>query len=309
MVDVTANNEERDMVDTNNIQPADVIAPWPDAQHFDVPGATRDMTAYNARLTHSMADKLFFLERLPPDVTVFADFGCADGYLLRSIYTDKREVVPSGYQTILIGYDKDPAQIDRCMARPFAGYGNFEFTNRLDMFMARIQRHQRAGKKVCLVLSSVVHEVMSEPGADFQRFWLTIRDIGADWIAIRDMCVEEAAHHHYLTDDEWLVLCSAGDTLVTAMKQHTKSGTAPTRAAWLEGLLKAQYPDNLEAELKESYFPLTSEQWHNWTTVGSGYKLRHFDHAPVPHIQRKWHTAYGIWVPDATHIKLLLQKV
>lgn len=281
-----------------------------DNQHFDVPGATRDMTAYNARLTHSMADKLFFLERLPSDVTVFADFGCADGYLLRSIFTDKREVHPIGYQTTLIGYDKDPEQIERCMARPFAGYGNFEFTSKLGMFMARIQRHQRAGKKVCLVMSSVVHEVMSEPGADFQRFWLTIRDIGADWIAIRDMCVEQEAHYKGVTETEWdaTVPCFDED-VADELEDYLPFHKDATRAQWLEALLKAQYPDNLEAELKESYFPLTSEQWHNWSTIGSGYKLRHFDHAPVPHIQRKWHKQYGLWVPDATHIKLLLQKV
>jgi hypothetical protein len=87
-----------------------------------------------------------------------------------------------------------------------------------------------------------------------------------------------------------------------------KPGVFSSRAEFLEGLLKADYRDNWENEYAERYFPLTSEQWLNFTTVGSGYKLRHFEHYPLPALQQKWLDRYGIFVADPTHIKMLLQK-
>ena len=43
-----------------------------------------DLDIYNQRMAAGMADKLFFLDKVP-DVNTIVDFGCADGELLRLI--------------------------------------------------------------------------------------------------------------------------------------------------------------------------------------------------------------------------------
>ncbi|WP_269929959.1 hypothetical protein [Aminobacter sp. HY435] len=246
-----------------------------------------------------MVDKLFFVERVPGEVTVFADFGCADGYLLRQLHMERREW-PGGWDCHFIGYDHNPDMIREAKARRTIGV--YEFTSDFAMFAARLDRHHRLGRKSCLVLSSVVHEVLSQDPLQFEAFWHNIRLLGCDYIAVRDMAVEERAHHVSPEPAEYAATWD-NDRIRTVVYNER-----PTRAGWLQALLKADYADNFENELRENYFPLTAEQWLNFTTIGTGYKLRHFEHAPLAFLQRKWREQYGIYVPDPTHIKLLLQK-
>lgn len=265
-----------------------------------------DIVAYNARLRHSMADKLFFVERVPAEVTVFADFGCADGYLLRQLHMERREW-PGGWDCHFIGYDHNPQMIREAKGRRTMGV--YEFTSDYAMFAARLERHHKLGRKSCLVLSSVVHEVLSQDPNQFAAFWHNIRLLGCDYIAIRDMACEDRAHDDDITASEHDAM-TRNWRLTHAVGSHTVQFDAAyaSRAEFLQGLLKADYEDNWDNELEENYFPLTAEQWLNLTTIGSGYKLRHFEHAPLAFLQQKWREQYGIYVADPTHIKLLLQK-
>lgn len=263
-----------------------------------------DIAAYNNRLRHSMADKLFFVDRIPHDVTVFADFGCADGHLLREVHMERREW-PGGWDGVYIGYDHNPAMVVAAKAR--RTMGRFEFTDSYPMFAARVERYHHEGRKVCLVLSSVVHEVLSQRPDEFVPFWHLLKRLGCEYIAIRDMAVEADAFRQSPGED---AEAAYRDPHVAHFLTYgvEEPGSFKHRAEFLEGLLKADYRDNWENEYAERYFPLTSEQWLNFTTVGSGYRLRHFEHTPLPFLQQKWKERYGIHVPDPTHIKMILQK-
>jgi SAM-dependent methyltransferase len=127
-----------------------------------------NIALYNERMGHALADKMFFVERVPAEVTVFADFGCADGRLLREIHLQRREW-PQGWGHHYIGFDHNAGMIE--LAKRTRSIGNYEFTADFAMFAARIDRHHRKGLKVCLVLSSVVHEVMSQQPGEFIPFW------------------------------------------------------------------------------------------------------------------------------------------
>lgn len=269
------------------------------------PAQIADIVGYKARLRHSMAEKVFFLGKVPADVTVFADFGCADGSLLREVQKERLDY-PQGWQTSYIGYDHSPDMVSAAKhRRPNA---DFELTSSFPMFRARLERHHAMGHKVCLILSSVVHEVMSQEPGTFARFWQALLDLGCEFIAVRDMAVEDATYTIPVSTEEAekALRCEAMGHF--ALYGTQTPGQFAHRAEFLEGLLKSGYRDNWENEYKERYFPLTAEQWLNYTTIGTGYALRHFDHSPLPYLQQRWWEQYGLHVPDATHVKLLLQK-
>lgn len=272
--------------------------------------ALSDIERYRTGLRHSLADKVFFIERVPAEVTVFAEFGCATGGLLREVHLNRREW-PQGWGHHYIGFDHHAGMIE--VAKHQRSMGNFEWTADYAMFAARLQRHHRKGLKSCLILSSVVHEVLSQRPGEFVPFWHDLKKLGCEFIAIRDMGVEEATYHQKVSTSEFMSVVrgptseAMGHWLVN---QAAEAGEFQHRAEFLEALLKCEHygPDwNIEAA--ERFFPLTAEQWVNFTTVGSGYKLRHFEHTPLLALQHKWKERYGgLYVPDPTHVKLLLQK-
>jgi hypothetical protein len=123
------------------------------------------------------------------------------------------------------------------------------------------------------------------------------------------MGVDPEAYHKPVSSDEYEAVTTG--PACENMKHWLITGAAEPgqfahRAEFLEALLKCDYRDNWENEWAERYFPLTADQWVNFTTIGSGYKLRHFEHSGLPFFQNKWKERYGIYVPDSTHVKLLL---
>lgn len=262
-----------------------------------------DLAKYVAGLDGSMDDKLFFVDKLPGDVTVFADFGCAGGATLRHARQMRRA---KGYEFFGLGYDHSPDMVE--IARHASGT-DCTFTGSFAMFAARLERHHRLGRKSCLVLSSVVHEVLTQLGtAEFPQFWRLLRKLGCDYIAIRDMAVEASALRR--SPDVRITEAAYRDPDIAHFLAFgsREPGTFSSQAELLEGLLKAGYRDNWQQEYAERYFPLTSEQWLNWTTIASGYRLRHFEHGPLPHLQALWRRKHGVTVSDPTHIKMLLIK-
>lgn len=253
-------------------------------------------SSYYAKLEGSIKDKLWFVERVPAEVTVFADFGCGDGALLNAL----RQVRPGAE---LIGYDHNGDAVEAAIARHMGG--GF-WTPHLAFFAASIATHRKQGKKVCLILSSVVHEVLSQ-GTSWKAFWQTIRDLGADYVAIRDMAVEGSALETEVDPALELTLMRC-DQLTHFLLYGVKDcGRFANRAEMLEGLLKYRYQDT-EREYAENYFALTVEQWHNLTACGSGYQLRHFDHHSMAWHRARWHEDFGVDIPDATHLTVLLKK-
>lgn len=61
-----------------------------------------DLTKYNALMAKSMMDKLFFVDKIEPDVIV--DFGCANGVLLKHIASWMPD-------SKFVGYDNNPKVI------------------------------------------------------------------------------------------------------------------------------------------------------------------------------------------------------
>lgn len=253
-----------------------------------IPLASAPDIGYYYELWKSLEDKMWFLERLPKDVSVIADFGCGDGYLLLNCSA-------RGYHTV--GYDKNP--------EPLAGTA---FTNHLAIFAAQIAAHRRAGRKVCLVLSSVIHEVLSVDRKPWALFWRQVRALGCDYVAIRDMAVEVDLKTTPVESDLELLLLRSSKLTHWLLYGASTVGTFSNRAEMLQALLKYPYADTAR-EYAEDYFALSAEQYLNLTTIGSGYSLRHFEHYSMPYHVERWKKDFGVTIMDPTHIKLLLKRM
>lgn len=258
---------------------------WPPDKLGDLPAHdVADYAAYCRSMEKSLDEKLFFLDKLPPEVTALADFGCADGMLLRAAQKHNPSIEH------LIGYDHDTGMLS--IARDFGGS---ELTDSYGMFAARLNRHHKVGRKSCLVLSSVIHEVISQ-GVPWQTLWKAISDLGCTYVAIRDMAV---------SDD---TIDKPAPRIGPPLRDWHAHYSIQSMSDYLQAVLKARYPENADREAMENYFPVTVEAMLNMCTVGSGYKLRHFEHAPLQFLVDEWRAKTGETLRDPTHVKMLLKR-
>lgn len=251
-----------------------------------------DHEQYHANLRKSLGDKMWFVGLLPTGRPLtFIDFGCADGALLGAIQKDN----PCAE---IIGYDVRQDAVEQAIRKLPGGF----WTPEIAMVSFKADAARRMGRRVVLILSSVIHEVLSQ-GTQWWQFWQTIRNINPDYIAIRDMAVEREAWSLPPTYKEAEALCCS-----SLYEPWMLNGRGmENRGDMLHGLLKYRYGD-WGREYAENYLPLTSEEYLNLTTVGSGYRLRHFEHYSYEFHRKRWQADFGITVPDCTHIKLLLKR-
>jgi hypothetical protein len=143
-----------------------------------------DYDIYNEKMQKSMLDKLFFIDKIDADVII--DFGCADGFLINSMVNLLKD------DTIYLGYDIDDNMIssakERLANNKFGS--NASFYNDWIKLTEQAYGHLLNGKKVAVVLSSIIHEVYHYSRAhEIDDFWKSIfnSQFSFDYIVIRDM--------------------------------------------------------------------------------------------------------------------------
>lgn len=225
---------------------------------------------YYRRMGSSLEEKLFFLDRIPQDVSVFGDYGCGPDHHVLSAIRHR-----GGRWAFMIGYEPayDVTGTDARVHQTWSA-----FANHFNVWAKR--------NKSCLILSSVVHEVLSQ-GHTFKDWWSKeIAPLKADYIVIRDMACDHEAKTQ--PAPEW--------------------ATEKTRADWLQAMLKYRYTDDIQKEQAEDYFALSAQQWHNYCTIGTGYELVYFDHHSLPYWREQWKKDFDLDIPDPTHIKIILKR-
>lgn len=231
-----------------------------------------DTEEYYRRMGSSLEEKLFFLDRIPQDVAVFGDYGCGpEKTILRATVLRRGGCILAalGYEPFAETSDRFPYSIHKTWST----------------WAERFTTWGRRGKS-CLILSSVVHEVLSQ-GHTFKDWWSKeIAPLKADYIVIRDMACDHEAKAQ--PAPEW--------------------ATEKTRADWLQAMLKYRYTDDIQKEQAEDYFALTAQQWHNYCTIGTGYELVYFDHHSLPYWREQWKKDFDLDIPDPTHIKIILKR-
>ncbi len=263
-----------------------------------VPGAAIvSHDCYNAELKKPIQEKLWFADKV--DADIFVDFGCADGAVMKELAQISSQ--PRAY----IGYDIDP---DQCAA----GRVNFPealFTDNwadIEALLAISPHHRK-----CLILSSVVHELLSDAAFDLSGWWQKISCM-FDMVVIRDMALSKSASTQE-TPSRWRYALGVRAENDVGFGRRMKSfesawGDLAGMTSFMHFMLKYRYAANWEREVAENYVPLSAEDMIDTFTT-SDFTLSYREHAILPWLQQRVYADFGIRLSEATHIKMILNRL
>lgn len=252
----------------------------------------KDYDAYTHRMDLSMMDKLFFVDKIDPDLVV--DFGCATGTLLKNL----KALNPS---LRVIGYDSDPN-----MAKH--GVGNVSITPDWEFIQSIPTSY--GGKDVhrpALILSSVIHEVCHYGSkVDIDAFWSKVFESGFHYIVIRDMVPSRSVDRvSCINDVKKLYHKFLGSKALTDFERIW--GSIENNRNLVHFLLKYRYLEpNWEREVRENYIPVAREDL--LAKIPLEYDVVFHEHYVLPYILQNVRDETGIELKDPTHLKLILRK-
>jgi hypothetical protein len=253
---------------------------------------------YNGRMSTSMMDKLFWVDKV--DAQVIVDFGCADGVLLRHV----RDWLPNA---TLVGYDSNREMLERAEKNVPSIIAAHNWTRVEDV----VAGAHAKGDKVALVLSSVIHEVYNYSAPEqIDSFWSAVfpdADTDAfDFIAIRDMIPSRGIDR--ISDVNDVAKVYRKFLHRKELKDfETRWGSIESNKNLVHFLLKYQYVQpNWEREVKENYIPLYREDL--MAMLPTNYSISYHEHCVLPYVRRAVRGDFGIELKDQTHLKLILER-
>jgi len=259
-----------------------------------------DINNYNSEMAKSLIDKIFFMDKIEADLIL--DIGCADGTLIKflsNIFPDHQYV----------GYDADAEMIREANN----GYEspNVTFDANIDVIRGIITKAQSEGKRVCIVLSSMIHEVYSYGRGQTDSFWEMVWGFEPDYVAIRDMMVSSKTSRPAPVRNAMRIRQIYGRDIPNGAEmiaQHESIwGSLEENWSLTHFLLKYRYVGNWEREVHENYLPLNVEQMMG--VIPSSYDMQYFDHFVLPFISGAAWRDFYIQMQDPTHVKMILRKV
>lgn len=245
----------------------------------------------NVELYKTMKDKLFFTSILPQDKEYrFFDYGCGDGELLlnlRKIYGNKCQYT---------GYDTDPIMIRKAREKDCDSY--YSESVGCMSYISTVRN------KV-LILSSVIHEILTENQSLIDLFWDRVQEVNWDYIIVRDMMYsEESCQPLYdLMPEEFEKL----KELDKYNEFENIFGKITTKKDLIHFLLKVKYDgDDWNRELKENYFPISSQEFLN--KMKDKYRLIHYEQFQLPFMTKYWKEQFNITLLEPTHVKCIFKN-
>lgn len=220
-----------------------------------------DKGRYCFRMRGSIMDKCFWVDKVPGTKTV-VDWGCADGSMLFWAYHLNPDM-----DVRYVGFDRDKDMVD--MARKawngpesvsdetFKKVDNADDIMRFSDNLTDLYRAVMSDKRdfMCLVLSSVLHEILSEHDrSGLGELVDFVNDRAPKYIAIRDMQFRVADPERM--DVPWEVFRDIGswvdnDKIDEFVDMYGGLGNLKNLVHFL---LKSRYPDNWDHEVCEDYF-------------------------------------------------------
>ena len=252
---------------------------------------------YNNGMRKSLIDKMFFVDKIPSDFTMF-DFGCADGTLIQFM-----EAL-FGDQNHYVGYDIDKMMIqaawDQC--------GMSEQHDFSSTYHEAIHHSLRKwpSETMVLNLSSVIHEIYSYSSyEEVERFWSEqVFDGSYTHIVIRDMVPCCTVNRQTYPNDVRKVYKSANPDLLQSFQSHW--GSVENLKNLMHFLLKYRYVENWNREVRENYLPLSLEDLYQ--LIPSNYDIIYQEHYCLPFLHERIQKDFGIEFSEPTHLKMILQK-
>lgn len=257
----------------------------------------KNIENYNLSMRKSMIDKIFFLDKINADLII--DVGCADGSLLKFIHNLFPDIT-------LIGYDISEEMIQEANKDSHG----IQFTANSEPPQQVAASFKNSGKKVCVFLSSVIHEVYSYGPENVNNFWDYIWEFQADYLVIRDMMLSERSSRPSCKRSSMRVrqIFSQIPKGSDFLRQHESNwGSLEDNWSLIHFLLKYRYRENWEREVHENYLPISLEKF--MTLIPSSYDIDYIDHYPLPYIKSEVWKDFYVQLQDNTHLKLILRKV
>lgn len=247
--------------------------------------------SYNTEMKKSLLDKIFFIDKV--DTQVFVDFGCADGELIKFLYS----LFPDFEY---IGYDINPEMIKLAQSNVSNVSKNIHFTSDWKEVLDLISE-----RKATLILNSVIHEVYSYSNlVDNEEFWKRIFNGTFDYIVVRDMLPKQSINKRSDINDIAYVRKRANKAHLKDFENHW--GSIEDNRNLVHFLLKYRWEENWEREVKENYFPLYAEYFLE--KIPDKYHIDFYDEFVLPFTKRKIKEDFNICLKDTTHIKCILRR-
>lgn len=247
-------------------------------------------SSYISGMNKSYLDKLFFLDKIE-NVDAILDFGCAQGDMLRHIHDISPEID-------LYGYDNNSEMI----AKANDCHSDIAiFDEDFNVICKKIDTDT-----ALLNLSSVIHEVYSysKPN-EIKEFWKRVFDSGFQYISIRDLCLSKTADRE--TDMNDYVKAVIKSTPTSLKEFESIWGKVRNNKQLIHYLMKYRYIDNWQREVRENYFPITTEELLSKIPIDK-YEIIYFEDYVLPYTYQKVKEDFGIEIKDNTHVKILLRK-
>lgn len=248
-----------------------------------------NITAYNANMRKTLQDKAFFLSHV--DATLFVDVGCADGSLIEymlALYPENQYI---GYdissRELALAKDRLPAEI--------------ALTNDWGVVASAIAAHSG---KTAIICNSLIHEVYAYGNnVSIATFWENILGAGADYIVVRDMCLNHSASRQADSISVARVRKAADTDMLQDFESHW--GSIADNKNLIHFLLKYRYIQNWKREVKENYLPLSFtellQKFH-------GYNVEYAEQFILPFLRKTVLKDFGVEVQENTHAKIILTK-
>ena len=269
----------------------------------------QDITGYNARMSSSILDKLFFMKHIDVnDVDTLVDFGCANAELFKQLpysWTKSQNNISINFRSPVknhwkkIGIDNSEEMLNLAKQNfPEAFYiKSFEELQNVKL------------NNAILNLSSVIHEIYSYYTLEeIENFWEKVFKSNFKYIVIRDMMVTNESNR-IITNREKNILIqyNKNDPLKMYDDFHRYYPEMRVRDM-LHFMQKNRYIDNWDRECKENYFPITLEYLLSLVPK-SAYVVAYLNTYCLPYVRDRIKDDFYYNVHDTTHVQLILKRV
>ncbi|MGV9141488.1 MAG: class I SAM-dependent methyltransferase [Promethearchaeota archaeon] len=251
----------------------------------------KNYTIYNEKMKKSLLDKIFFMDKI--EATLIVDYGCADGTLIHFLSS----LFP---ETYYIGYDIDENMLKKALEK-FSEEDNVFFTSNWE----EVENAAMNDKNTAVILSSVIHEVYTYGTQnEVNDLWENIFARWFQYVIIRDMIPGFSIDKESNINDVKNVLRKGKAWQIRDFEQIW--GSIEQNKNLIHFLLKYDYIDNWEREVRENYFPILREEMLK--KIPDEYDIEFSEHFILPFLRNKIRKDFGIELKDNTHLKLILRR-
>lgn len=233
-----------------------------------------DFKKYLSSLKNTFIDKAFFVEKLPEDINVIIDYGCADGsflMFLNNIYGDRFEYY---------GVDNNHGFIEMC------NHNGIKCVECLDELKVNYE-------KTCINFSSSLHEIFmyTSPATFFTSLIQQCNKHFPKIISIRDMYIKNT---HDTLDKEFILYCmyhfvkNYPAKFSDFLNSFSGINFLNDNRECIHFLLKYMYDANWEKEKFEDYLSFTKNYQSLENFFSNHYEKKWNFEYLLPYLMKKW---------------------